>query len=173
MKSRLRCYITKSQKNWDTFVFFLTCDYNVQLLRTKKLPACSLAIILLPRGCIVIATAMTPDVSQIYSTLAYGLYLIHRAALINKSGDSNYRKGKAGYKKGYNKHVRFRSFLIVADYVIVEGSPLMTTATDRKGFEGYSKLLSSHTDPYLVIGVGREYAKIIQNGIQNTVSINI
>lgn len=56
--------------------------------------------------------------------------------------------------------------------MLVERSPLMESALDKKGIEEYSKLLFCCRGPYRFIIIIPEYAKIFQDGIRNTVSNN-
>lgn len=49
----------------------------------------------------------------------------------------------------------------------------MGSTTDYLAYDGYSKLLPSHTRPYQVISVEPGQPKVKQNGIENTVSISL
>lgn len=79
--------------------------------------------------------------------------------------EKNYKKAKARWKKDYDKYVLFEPCFAASDYVFVERSLLMKSATDRIAFKGYSKLLPIRTGPYRLISVGCKYAEMNQDGI--------
>lgn len=86
MISRLRLYVPKHQKNWDTFVHTLWYAYTVQVYLITKLALFSLTITRLPSGPAVIAYPISPDISEVDSHLAYRLRLIRRGSLLKKDG---------------------------------------------------------------------------------------
>lgn len=84
----------------------LTHAKNVQVHQTPKLAELSLLITPLKPSPTTIALQMPPDISDIDSSLAYKLRLIHRAALKRKIADTNWKKGHVLYEKDYKIHVR-------------------------------------------------------------------
>lgn len=96
---------------------------------------------------------MRPDVSENDSPLAYRLRLIHRAALIRKTANTNSKKAQTLHKKNYDKHVRFGSRFAAGDYVLIERPPLLASAARHMAYKGDLRLLPSRTELYQVICV--------------------
>lgn len=136
------------------FVIPLTYANNVQVHQTTKLLTFSLEIFGLPPRPAAIAHLMPPDVSKIDSPLAYRLILIHRAALLKKTGNTNFKKAQACYKNDYYTHIRFPRRFAEGNYVFVEGPLLLGPPEDHVAYERYSKLLLRRTESYQVISVG-------------------
>lgn len=83
---------------------------------------------------------------------------------------TNSKNAQAGYKKNYDKYVRFNSRFAAGDYFFVEHSPIVTVTAYCMAFDRYSKLLFRDTGLKQVMIVGPRHAKIYQNSIWNTVS---
>lgn len=67
-----------------------------------------------------IARRIPPDISEIDSSLACTLRLIHRAGLLRKTVDTNTEKAWAMYKKDYDEHDLLKRRFALGDYVYVE-----------------------------------------------------
>lgn len=115
---------------------------------------------------------MPLDVNEIDSPLADRHHLIYTANLFQRMADTNFKKALARYKKHYNKHVRFETHFAASYDVFAECTPLLKFAKNGMDYEGYSKLLLHRTGPYRVVSVGTKYARIVQNTVLDTVSIN-
>lgn len=68
--------------------------------------------------------------------------------------------------------MRFGATVARGDSVIIDRPPLSTSLTECLVAEGYAKLVRQRLGRYRIIGVGPEYVRIWQHGIENTASID-
>lgn len=143
MVSRLRHSVTEPKKDWDPFLFLLTCVYSAHVHRTRSLFPFSLAISRKLPGPTAIARLMPPNVSEFDSPLAYRQCFIHGAAPLNKMAETNSKKAQALDKDDYDKHAWLGLCFATAHYVFVERLLLVSSAADDMAFWGYPKLLAA------------------------------
>lgn len=79
-------------------MFPLMYGYDVQLHRTTKFSAFSLAVTRLPPGITDIARPVPQDVDKIDSRLAYRLRLIDNAPLLQQMDIKNSKRAQERYK---------------------------------------------------------------------------
>lgn len=87
--------------------------------------------------------------------------------------DKNLRGIKKRYKQDYEKKVQFEPTFAPGDYVFVERPPLTTTPAERLASKNYCKLRPRRLWLYRIISGRPDFLKIDQDGIRNTVRINL
>lgn len=85
---------------------------------------------------------------------------------------ANPRRSQETYNADRHKRVRFEPSFEQGHSVFIEIPPLSTSPAERPAAERYTKLLPRRLGPNCIISVGPEYVKIMQDGIESTVSNN-
>lgn len=81
--------------------------------------------------------------------------------------------GKDVTKQNLDNAVRFEQIFAPGAYVIVERPNQTTTAAEHLALENYFELCRRRLGPYRAVSEGPEILNIDQDGMTNTVSINL
>lgn len=115
---------------------------------------------------------MLPDVDEIYFPLVMKTWVVNRAALLRRLADKNLNVRQPGYKSDHDKEARFGAACAPGDYLFVD-RPLSTiSAAKRLVAERYPKLIPKRHGPYHVLNVGPKFPKVLEDGVENSVSID-
>lgn len=171
--SRQQHYVAEHRCDWDAFVLPLTYVYNSQVHRATKLPPCSLFLTRRAPGPATVLYFLSPQMANKNTALSQRLRLIHKTTFLRQAASDSLRKAQQQHKAKYDNQVRFEPFFAPGDHVFVERPLLTASPAERLASEGYSKLLRKRLSPYRIIRTGPEYVKILQDGIENVVSINV
>lgn len=115
---------------------------------------------------------MPQDVEHVESAIALQFSFNRQENVLKGMADTNLGLAVGGYNRENNKMVGFDAAFVPGDCVLVERPAPTTTATERIATESCSRLRPCPLGSYPNISVGREVIRIMEEGIENTVSIN-
>lgn len=89
-------------------------------------------------------------------TIAAPTRLIHRANMLKRLVYKIIKRAQTGYKRDYDKKVRFERRFAVSENVLVDRPPLKRRPAGCLAVKSYTKLLPQHLGTYRILNVGSE-----------------
>lgn len=171
--SPLRHLAAEHQDDWDSYVAPLPYASDFQELRSTKL---ALLIFVFskhsPGPASSVTITISPDVSSIGFWPEIRFSIIIRAAVLWDLVNELFKVARKCYKSDYDEKIRLEPTCVPGDYILASRPPIATSAFECLAGDAYSESLPRRHRPYHVLSVRSKYQSILEEGIENSVSIS-
>lgn len=111
------------------------------------------------------------DINRTDSLLAWQNSLSNRPALLRPFANKYLKISQNRYKPDHGKSEHSKHIHVLRDYVFVDKSLSTTSEAEHLAAHGYSKLTTKWNGSYLMLSVGPDSLKVLQEGFENFVCI--
>lgn len=172
---RLRYYMAQHRKAWDDFVQPLMYSFNTQVHRsTNCIPFPLVLSCEPPRATTPVGPAALPnDVTQPQTTPSFLPHILRRLSTVRTHADKSLTAAQRRYKYYFYYAVR-PPIVIAAGQELVEFRATKAThsTAERMVKAPRTKLLPRWTGPFRFLAANEDTIKILEDSMDNTISID-